>query len=194
MTTRAPALQTHYSVLKVSGDAPVEVIRAAYRSLSSKHHPDHNPQTPEAGKLMAAINAAYEVLTDPAKRREHDAWIEREESLIARRDAGSTPVPMATGIVPVKRASLTMARLRRKPYVVALTVALLLCVIVFAIAPIFGARDLWLEQAWQQTWRGERNAAQPLANTPPSPEMLSADTQPEPEFRRALNWETALKR
>jgi hypothetical protein len=72
-------LRTHYDNLKVSHDAPVEVIRAAYKSLSQKFHPDRNPDNPHAGKIMAIINTSYEVLSDPAKRREHDLWIQEKE-------------------------------------------------------------------------------------------------------------------
>ena len=70
--------QTHYDNLKVSRDAPPEVIRAAYRSLSQKYHPDRNPGNPDAARIMAILNVAYEVLADPVKRKEHDRWIEQE--------------------------------------------------------------------------------------------------------------------
>ncbi|HYD84256.1 MAG TPA: J domain-containing protein [Opitutus sp.] len=70
-----PTLRTHYDTLKVSRDAPIEVIQAAYRSLARKYHPDRNRHTPEGEALMKSINAAYEVLSDPSKRAEHDRWI-----------------------------------------------------------------------------------------------------------------------
>ena len=72
-------LHTHYDNLKVARNAPPEVIQAAYRALSLKHHPDHNPGDPEAARVMTLINAAYSVLSDPAKRAEHDQWIARRE-------------------------------------------------------------------------------------------------------------------
>jgi len=65
-------LLTHYDILKITPDAPIEVIRAAYRVLSRKHHPDRNPEDPEAARSMALLNAAYAVLSDPRKRREYD--------------------------------------------------------------------------------------------------------------------------
>jgi curved DNA-binding protein CbpA len=68
-------LRTHYDNLKVARDAPIEVIRAAYRSLSQKYHPDKNKDNPRAAEIMAIINASYTVLSDPEKRKEHDAWI-----------------------------------------------------------------------------------------------------------------------
>jgi len=72
-------VRTHYDNLKVARDAPPEVIRAAYRSLSQKYHPDRNPNDADAARIMAIINGSYEVLSDPAKRREHDLWIRTNE-------------------------------------------------------------------------------------------------------------------
>lgn len=72
--------RTHYDNLKVARDAPPEVIRAAYRTLSQKFHPDRNMGNSEAVRIMAIINASYEVLSDPDKRREHDQWIKEVEA------------------------------------------------------------------------------------------------------------------
>lgn len=68
--------RTHYDNLKVSRDAPQEVIRAAYRSLSNKYHPDKNPGSAEAEMAMKLINEAYEILSNPVKRKKHDEWID----------------------------------------------------------------------------------------------------------------------
>lgn len=75
-------VRTHYDNLKVSRNAPIEVIRAAYKALSAKYHPDHNPGSQQAVRAMKIINAAYEVLSDPMRRREHDEWIASMESEI----------------------------------------------------------------------------------------------------------------
>lgn len=79
-----PKVWTHYDNLKVARDAPPEVIRAAYKTLSQRFHPDRNPGDAEAARIMAIINASYEVLSDPAKRRAHDQWIAEQELLAAR--------------------------------------------------------------------------------------------------------------
>lgn len=71
-------MRTHYDNLKVSMDAPIEIIQAAYRTLAKKYHPDKNPNNPDAERIMQIINTAYEVLSDPVKRREHDSWIGKE--------------------------------------------------------------------------------------------------------------------
>ncbi len=74
-------LRTHYENLKVARDAPLEVIRAAYRALSQKYHPDRNPDDPEAARVMALLNEAYRVLSDSKLRGEHDQWIRSVEAL-----------------------------------------------------------------------------------------------------------------
>ena len=61
----------YYTILQVDPRAEPEVIQAAYRRLAAKHHPDVDP-SPEAMERMKLLNAAYEVLSDPMKRREHD--------------------------------------------------------------------------------------------------------------------------
>lgn len=72
-------IHTHYDNLKVARNAPPEVIRAAYKTLAQKFHPDRNPGNADATRIMAIINASYEVLSDPDKRREHDLWVAQQE-------------------------------------------------------------------------------------------------------------------
>jgi DnaJ-class molecular chaperone len=75
-----PRIHTHYDNLKVARNAPPEVIRAAYKTLSQKFHPDRNPGKPNATRTFQLISLAYEVLSDPVKRRAHDEWILAEEA------------------------------------------------------------------------------------------------------------------
>jgi curved DNA-binding protein CbpA len=72
-------IHTHYDNLKVTRNAPPEVIRAAYKTLSQKFHPDRNPGNLDATRTIQIINLAYEVLSDPVKRKEHDEWIAAAE-------------------------------------------------------------------------------------------------------------------
>lgn len=72
-------IHTHYDNLKVARKAPQEVIRAAYKALSQKYHPDKNPGDEKAARIMAILNSAYGTLADPVRRREHDEWIAAEE-------------------------------------------------------------------------------------------------------------------
>ncbi len=72
----------HYERLKVSPEAPPEVIRAAYRALAAKMHPDRKVGDSGPGdKLhedMAALNASYLVLMDSKARTEYDQWLAEE--------------------------------------------------------------------------------------------------------------------
>ena len=74
-------IHTHYDNLKVSRTAPLEVIKAAYKSLAQKYHPDRNQGDSEAARIMKLLNEAYETLSDPIKRAEHDNWIEQQEKV-----------------------------------------------------------------------------------------------------------------
>jgi DnaJ domain/Exodeoxyribonuclease X-like C-terminal len=60
-----------YKVLQVDSEAEDEVIQAAYRRLARKYHPDL-AATPEAAVRMSAINAAWELIGDPAARAAFD--------------------------------------------------------------------------------------------------------------------------
>lgn len=75
-----PHVHTHYDNLKVTRNAPPEVIRAAYKTLCQKFHPDRNPNDESAKKTFLLIRAAYETLSDPEKRKLHDAWISSVEA------------------------------------------------------------------------------------------------------------------
>ena len=85
----ANKVRTHYDNLKVARNAPIEVIRAAYRTLSQKYPPDRNNGDSEAVRIMTIINASYEVLSDRDKRRKHDMWITEQELLSAQFDKTS---------------------------------------------------------------------------------------------------------
>ena len=60
-----------YKILQVDSEAEDEVIQAAYRRLAQKYHPDV-ASGPDAAARMAGINAAWEILRDPARRATHD--------------------------------------------------------------------------------------------------------------------------
>jgi curved DNA-binding protein len=62
----------YYDILGVSEDAGQDKIRQAFRRLARKHHPDVNPDDPQAEERFKEINEAYEVLSDPEKRQKYD--------------------------------------------------------------------------------------------------------------------------
>jgi curved DNA-binding protein len=67
----APELD-HYATLGVERAATTVEIRDAYRHLAKRYHPDRNRDAEDARVRTQALNAAYEVLRDPARRRSYD--------------------------------------------------------------------------------------------------------------------------
>lgn len=61
----------YYVCLEVDRSASPEVIKAAYRVLANKYHPDKN-SSDEAAIKMKEINVAYEILSDVDLRFEYD--------------------------------------------------------------------------------------------------------------------------
>ena len=62
----------YYKVLGVEKTATEKEIKQAFRRLARQHHPDVNPNDPQAEERFKEINEAYEVLSDPEKRGKYD--------------------------------------------------------------------------------------------------------------------------
>ncbi|HSI54890.1 MAG: DnaJ domain-containing protein [Ramlibacter sp.] len=76
---------TYYDILKVDRAAAPERVRAAYRSLAQRYHPDKLPGNANAERVMAALNEAYAVLSDPQQRATYDRSIENARVPAVRR-------------------------------------------------------------------------------------------------------------
>jgi DnaJ-class molecular chaperone len=69
----------YYQILGVNRSASEKEIKQAYRRLARKHHPDLNPNDKSAEAKFKEINAAYEVLSNPEKRKKYDQFGEQWE-------------------------------------------------------------------------------------------------------------------
>jgi molecular chaperone DnaJ len=68
------ANKDYYQILGVGRNASEKEIKQAYRRLARKHHPDLNPGDKSAEARFKEINAAYEVLSNPEKRKKYDQF------------------------------------------------------------------------------------------------------------------------
>lgn len=76
LSVQCAAAPTHYDVLAVPRDADAAALKAAYKRLALRHHPDKHRQGAasqmQAQRQFELINAAYSCLSDPALRRQYD--------------------------------------------------------------------------------------------------------------------------
>ncbi len=63
-----------YKLLGIKRSATPQEIKSAFRKLAAKHHPDRNPDDPGAAQRFKEINAAYQILSDPEKRKMFDRF------------------------------------------------------------------------------------------------------------------------
>ena len=92
---RASAATDFYEVLGVSPEAGPEEIKAAFRLLGKKYHPDANPGFPQAAdERFKRVSEAYSVLSDPDRRREYDRMRPRPGSPAG---PGAAPRPDPAG-------------------------------------------------------------------------------------------------
>jgi DnaJ-class molecular chaperone len=64
----------YYKILGIEKSADKDELKKAYRKLARKHHPDVNPGDKASEEKFKEINEAYEVLSDPEKRKKYDQF------------------------------------------------------------------------------------------------------------------------
>jgi len=84
------ARRDYYDVLGVPSSASEKDIRQAYRKLARQYHPDLNPNDKKAEERFKEIGQAYEVLSEPDKRKLYDRWGPDFEKIEQARKAGAT--------------------------------------------------------------------------------------------------------
>jgi len=67
-------MKDYYAILGVAKGATLADIKKAYRKLARKYHPDLNPGDKAAEQKFKEMTEAYEVLKDPEKRKQYDAF------------------------------------------------------------------------------------------------------------------------
>ena len=66
-------MKNYYKILEIDDAADSKEILSAYRRLAKLYHPDVNPHHKLASEMFSLVNAAYEVLSDPQKRKAYDS-------------------------------------------------------------------------------------------------------------------------
>lgn len=98
-----PTDRDHYEVLGVGRGATPDEIKAAFRRLAQEHHPDRNAGDADAAERFKAINAAYQVLSDPQRRRLYDRFGHRAE---APGSPFSSSGPFSGGVVDISEIAV----------------------------------------------------------------------------------------
>jgi curved DNA-binding protein CbpA len=91
---------TYYDILKVDQTAAPGNVRAAYRSLAQRYHPDKLPGNADAQRVMAALNEAYAVLSDPQQRASYDRSLASARAATRRPQRGAPHAPLRVAAWP----------------------------------------------------------------------------------------------
>lgn len=68
------AFVDYYKILGVDKNIPQKDVRAAYKKRAKQFHPDLHPDDPKAKAKFQALNEAYDVISDPEKRKKYDQY------------------------------------------------------------------------------------------------------------------------
>ena len=146
---------SHYDTLEVSPQASPEVIRAAYKSLMQRCHPDKNPDNAELAQRAGLITLAYDTLSDHASRSAYD-----QSLLAAQRTAPCAPRSTPSHVAGRARRSLAPSATHQSR-----AVAFFWGIVIVIV--VAGSISLWLIKS---------SAARKIAGAPPGTERSSTAT------------------
>lgn len=161
-------IRTHYDNLHISADADAETVKQAYRRLSKQYHPDLNPD-PDAHRIMQLINQAYEVLSDPERRAEHDRWIAEQQARQKVAEVRITVQRQPAAASPQQQPTATAAATKQQKR---LTAALLAVAVVMAGALLAWQLSLFWSGNDETTQDDASATAGSLKETAPAPQPL----------------------
>ena len=108
------ARPNHYETLGLRSPASEKEIKAAYRRIVLRHHPDRNPD-PASTRIFMAATEAYEALLDPEQRRLYDEGLASEARRASERQAEATRAQAAESRARAARAASTAPPPRASP-------------------------------------------------------------------------------
>ena len=105
----------YYKILGVDRNIPQDQVREAYRKRAKLFHPDLHPNDPKAKAKFQALNEAYDVISDPEKRKKYDQYGERwreADAYANKAELAVSSIGAATVAVRHSRASTSQASAR----------------------------------------------------------------------------------
>lgn len=122
----------YYEILEISPRASSETVKAAYKALCKKYHPDSHSGNVQAEEKMKQLNEAYTALSDEGQREDYDARLRRQK---AAASAQTVSAPHE-GSSHQEKAEEQKAK-RNRTYMVLLTVCIIVSlVLIVCLAPM----------------------------------------------------------
>jgi len=99
-----------YVILEVLRTASVDEIKKAFRKLARRYHPDINPGDRLAEERFKRITEAYEILSDPMKRKFYDVNGFYTEGVLEQQEGSPVGVLVSRVLIFLARANLILGR------------------------------------------------------------------------------------
>ena len=133
-------MKSLYDTLEISPAASDDVLKAAYRALCHRYHPDKNIGADTATEAMTAVNRAYAILSDPAQRAAYDALLARHSPRAGAAPRWSKPAVVASAAddgdaKTTPSFSIETRRRYRAAYLGAIAIVLFAVGMIYAVGP-----------------------------------------------------------